>query len=136
MIITHKQLAFILDIEAIEALGKIIFAHCKDRNQDIPPQKAKPYKVTDYKNMGLPQEIPLDVLEKHTGLKLGSAILDISENYLKRPASKKWILCDFPERELQTKPKNKIKIPSALASLLSKESLATIKQEWHERYGI
>lgn len=136
MIINYKQLAFLLDIEAVEALEKIIFAYCAENKKPIPAQPPKPYKVTDYKRMNYPQEISLAVLEKHSKLILSPAIRDIQENYLVRPGSKKWILCDFPEKELKTKPKNKIKIPSGLKSLLPEQIIQEIQSEWHKRYGI
>lgn len=142
MIITYKQLAFLLDIEAVHAYEKIIFAYCLENKKAPPPQKTitkespKPYTVTDYKRMNYPQEIALDILERHTKLTLAPAIRDIQENYLNRAASKKWILCDFPEKEMILKPKNKIKIPSALASMLPEQTIETIKSEWNKRYGI
>lgn len=142
MTINYKQLAFILDIEAVHALEKIIFAYCQE-NKKTPPapkritkESPKPYTVTDYKKMDYPQEISLDVLERHTKLILAPVIRDIQENYLTRAASRKWILCDFPEKEMILKPKNKIKIPSALASLLNPDTVEIIKTEWKKRYGI
>lgn len=142
MIINYKQLAFLLDIEAVHALEKIIFAYCQENKKTPPPPKRitkespKPYTVTDYKKMDYPQEIALDVLERHTKLILAPAIRDIQENYLTRAASKKWILCDYPEKEMILKPKDKIKIPPALASLLNQATVETIKLEWSKRYGI
>jgi proteasome lid subunit RPN8/RPN11 len=142
MIINYKQLAFLLDIEAVHALEKIIFAYCQENKKALPPPKRitkespKPYTVTDYKKMDYPQEVVLSVLEKHTGLTLAPSIRDIQENYLIRSASKKWILCDFPEKELKTKPKDKIRIPPGLKSLLNENAITTIQNEWHRRYGI
>lgn len=142
MIINYKQLAFLLDVEAVHALEKIIFAWCQENKKTPPPPKKitkespKPYTVTDLKKMNYPSEIQLDVLERHSKLILAPAIRDIQENYLTRAASKKWILCDFPEKEMITKPKNKIKIPSALESLLNPDTVETIKLEWNKRYGI
>lgn len=135
MIITYKQLAFLLDIEAVHALEKIIFAYCQENEKRLPPPKVisakspNPYTVSDYKKMDYPCEIDLLILQKHTGLQLSAAIMDIQENYLKRSASKKWILCDFPEKQMITKRKDQIKIPSALASLLHPTVIETIKTE-------
>lgn len=142
MIINYKQLAFLLDIEAVHALEKIIFAYCTENEKKLPPPKAitpkspKPYTVSDYKKMDYPCEIDLLILQKHTGLQLAAVIMDIQENYLKRSTSKKWILCDFPEKQLLTKRKDEIKIHSALESLLHPDTVATIKTQWRERYGI
>ena len=142
MIITYKQLAFLLDIEAVHAVEKIIFAYCQENEKVMPPPKRitkespKPYTVTDYKKMDYPQEIDLLILQKHTGLQLSGAIMDIQENYLKRAATRKYILCDYPEKEMLTNQKDEIKLPTALASLLHPDTIATIKAEWKKRYGI
>jgi len=134
--INYKQLAFILDIEPIEAARKIIFVHCKIYGLGVP---AKSNLIRDYyfKGSEWPTELPVETLSKYLNLPdLPLAVEDIRENYLKRQASKKWILLDYPEKELKTKLKTQVKIPVVLASLLKPEDVETIKTEWNKRHGI
>lgn len=134
--INYKQLAFILDIEPIEAARKIIYCHCKAFGLGVP---AKYNLIRDYyfKGSEWPTELPVETLSKHLNLPdLQLAVVDIRENYLKRQASKKWILMDYPEKELKTKLKDKIKVPPVLASLLKAEDVQFIESEWKRRFGI
>lgn len=134
--ITYKQLAFILDIKPVEALEKIIIANCHVKNIEQP---VKGYRVSDYlyKGSDIPAEYDVRLLAEHLNLPdLESAMIDIRENYLKRQGTKRYILCDYPEKELKTKLKADIKIPSVLASLLKPEDVETIQSEWFKRYGI
>lgn len=134
--INYKQLAFVLDIEPIEAVRKIIFVHCKVNNEKTPTLM---HTVRDYINKfsPYPAEFDIDLLAHHLNIPgLRYAISDIHENYMKRQGTKKYILCDFPEKELKTKLREHIKIPSVLASILKPEDVELIKTEWNERYGI
>jgi hypothetical protein len=136
MKLSYKQLAFILDIEPIEALKKIIYVHCKVRGIALPYSQEK---VKDYLYPGsvLPDELDVGLLALHLNLPtLQQSVEDIKNNFLKRPATKKWILCDYPEKELKTKEKHKVKIPPVLVSLLNKEDLNTISKEWSRRFSI
>lgn len=132
MVLNYKQLAFILDVKPIQALEKIIYSYCKENDKVIPSRRKS---VIDYK-LDYPTELDLLVIQKHTGIPLAAAIMDIQENYLKRHSSKKFILCDYPEKEMLTNQKDEIKLPTALASLLHPDTIATIKAEWKKRYGI
>lgn len=117
MNINYKQLAFILDIKPIEALEKIIAVNCKVKGISVPTRQTK---VTHYIIDGHPQEYDCGLLAVHLNLPtLQQSVEDIRNNFLKRPATKKWILCDYPEKQLQTKPPHKVKVPSVLASMLS-----------------
>lgn len=136
MKINYHQLAFILDIDPIDALKKIIFIHCKLLNIDIPRSSNL---IRDYvnKDSKWPSEMELCQLSDHGNMPyLPLMVEQIQNKYLKNSASKKYILCDYPEKELKTKPKNKIKIPAALASLLKEEDINFIKSQWNKRYGI
>jgi hypothetical protein len=136
MTISYKQLAFILDIEPIEAARKIIFVHCKMYGLSVP---AKSNLIKDYyfKGSDWPKEMAVETLSKHLNLPdLQLAVSDIKENYLKRQGSKKWILLDYPEKELKTKLKDKITVPPVLASLLKPEDVEFIQSEWSRRFGI
>lgn len=134
--LNYKQLAFILDIEPIEAARKIIYVHCKMFGLGAP---ARSNLIRDYyyKGSEWPKEMAIESLSKHLNLPdLQLAVDDIQNNYLTRQASKKWILCDYPEKELKTKLKTQIKLPPVLASLLKDEDVNFIETEWHKRYGI
>jgi hypothetical protein len=143
----YKQLAFILDIDPIKALEKIIAIHCKIKGIQIPyPQK----KITDYLHgrdkkgkkirNSLPESMEIDTLSGHLGIQtLRTAIQDIKENYLVRPATRKWILCDYPEKLIKAalaagKKKTTLSLPGALKSLLSDQVAAAIAKEWAERF--
>ncbi len=69
---------------------------------------------------------------------LQAMVDDIHNNYLKRNATKKWIMSDFPEQEvvkMRVDGKNrKINIPPALKSLLPDETVKEIELEWIKRY--
>jgi hypothetical protein len=79
----------------------------------------------------------IGTLAEHLNLPdLQMVVDDIQNNFLKRPASKKWILSDYPEKQLETKLKSKIKIPPVLRSLLYDQDIDTIKREWKSRHGI
>jgi hypothetical protein len=134
--LTYKQLAFILEIKPIEALEKIIYAHCKIKGTSLPRSEDK---VSGYLYSGstYPAEMEIGTLAEHLNLPdLQMVVDDIQNNFLKRPASKKWILSDYPEKQLETKLKSKIKIPPVLRSLLYDQDIDTIKREWKSRHGI
>lgn len=136
MNLTYKQLAFILDIESIEAVRKIIFIHCKVKGIEAP---LKSGYIKDYywEDSPWPMELGIELLAQHLNLpELQRAVDDIRENYMKRPPTKKYILCDYPEKELKLKLKDKVKIPPVLASLLKPEDVELIENEWAKRYGI
>jgi len=135
MIINYKQLAFILDIDLIDALKKIIFVHCKLTNKQIPRSSNL---IRDYLFEGSewPSEIELCQLSDHGNLPQLPFAVDQFKNYLKNQGTKMYILFDYPERQLETKLKNKIRIPAVLASLLKEEDVNFIKSEWKKRYGI
>ncbi len=64
---------------------------------------------------------------------------DINKNYLTRPACKKWILCDYPEKKMKSlaeagKPM-RVAIPPALKSLIPEKTAQTIRLEWQKRYA-
>jgi hypothetical protein len=143
MKIDYKQLAFILDIKPVEALEKIIYVDCKIKGTITPRtcDTVKEYLFDKQKSKSVrnktPESLEVALLEQHLNLPtLSQAIQDIKNNYLVRPASKKWILFDYPEKELKTKLATQVKIPSVLASLLKDEDVNFIEKEWHRRYGI
>lgn len=131
-LINAQQLAFILNIKKEDAKAKMCYAWEAHNNLPHNTTRIKGKIISDY-----PGSMDVDMLAQQLNLPaLPKAVVDIQVNFLKRPMSKKWILCDYPEKELQTKPKNKIRIPSALKSFLSDEDIQLIKTEWNKRYGI
>lgn len=139
----YKQLAFILGIEPKEALEKILYVHSKVTGKDPPPRQesVKDYLFIEQKKKkvrtNLPESYDVGLLAVHLNLPtLQSSVEDIHNNYLKRAATKRYILLDFPEKELRIKLKHQIKVPPVLASLLSLEDVETIENEWARRYGI
>lgn len=136
MKINYKQLAFILDIEAIEALQKIIAVHCKVSGK-VPPRAGERAKV--YIQDGWPESLDIGLLALHLNLPtLQAMVEDIQNNYLNRPAMKKWILCDYPEKQLKLCSNNdrpfRIPFPKALESLLPVQTADTIREEWKKRF--
>lgn len=141
--LNYKQLAFILDIEPVKALEKILYTHSKvtGKNFLASCDTVKEYLFFEQGKKkvrnDLPESYDIGLLCVHLNLPtLQQSVDDIQNNFLKRPATKRWILCDFPEKELRTKPKKKIKIPDTLASFLKEEDLNIIHDEWKKRYGI
>jgi hypothetical protein len=136
--LNSQQLAFILDIKKEDARVKMVNAWC--RSKGIPNKlerdgTGKIDKVTDNYPLGM----PVDVLAKELNLPtLQDSVDDIVKNFLVRPASKKWILCDYPEKLIEKWSKSgdpkTLSIPAALKSLLSKESREFIKEEWKKRF--
>lgn len=135
--LNKKQLAFILDIKAEEARAKMCVAWAKSigqENQATISRDGKK-KIED----PYPVAMPIGVLATHLNLpSLQEMVNDIHDNYLKRPGTKKWILCDFPEKKIKSMDvagdKKKITVPAALRSLLPSKIVKEIQEEWHKRY--
>lgn len=132
--LNKKQLAFILDIKAEEARAKMCVAWCKDKgitNKAFINDKDK--VVDEY-----PETMPIEMLSSQLNLPtLQSSVDDIVQNYLSRKASRKWILCDYPEKKIGLGVKtSSIKIPPALRSMLPSESVKTIQEYWSKNYRI
>lgn len=143
MKIDYKQLAFILDIKPVEALEKILYVWSKASGKDLPASQdtVREYLFVKQKKKSvrndLPESLDVGLLAVHLNLPtLQQSVEDIQNNYLKRPGTKRWILLDFPEKELRTKLKHQIRIPVVLESMLKPEDIATIQSEWNKRYGI
>ena len=93
--LNKNQLAFILDIKAKDARAKMCHAWAASKGIPNTAIRNKKEKIED----NYPDAMPIDLLAEHLNLPtLQSSVDDIQDNYLKRPASKKWILCDFPEK--------------------------------------
>lgn len=145
--LNYKQLAFVLGIPPIKALEKIIAIHCGIKNLSTPEvcEKVSEYlhdriiqngKEVKLRN-SMPEIMDIETLSEKLNLPtLQASVDDICANYLNRPASRKWILCDFPEKELVNKTRFKVKIPPALKSMLPADQVREIEQIWQQRFKI
>lgn len=141
-----QQLAFLLDIKKEDARARMCNAWEKANN--IPKQgfafeeslsknvvRDKTKKIKD----PYPNEMPIEVLA--TGLNLPTLqqmIDDIEKNYLTRSATKRYILFEYPEKQIKScydagKP-YRLSIPAALRSILPEATSEFIKQEWSKRF--
>ena len=135
--LTKQQLAFILDIKAEEARAKMCVAYCKFKGIENEAVENDKGKIVDK----YPVSISIEILSKHLNLPtLQSMVNDIEQSYLMRPASKKWILCDFPETTIRLAEQSgkdypiKINLPPALRSMLPKETLNTVYESWKNSF--
>lgn len=82
----------------------------------------------------------IELLAEHLNLPdLQLAVDDIRNNYLKRSATKKYILNDYPEHQLQLQyknPRKRITLPSVLCSMLNEQDIGIIKGVWKQRHKI
>lgn len=136
--LNSQQLAFLLDIKKENARARMCNAWEKVNNISRSRSQIKrneKKKIVD----PYPNDMPIEILA--TGLNLPTLqqmVDDIEQNYLKRNASKKWILCDFPEKELKKLANDgkplRLNIPAALKSMLSSETIGIIESEWAKRF--
>lgn len=136
MTLNYKQLAFILDIKPVEALEKIIAVHCKVSGRALPRSCDT---VKEYLKNNLPEVLDIGLLAVHLNIPwLQQAVEDIQNNYLIRPTTKKYILCDYPEKQLKSCSDNneplRIPFPKALESLLPTSISDKIREEWRTRF--
>lgn len=134
--LNKSQLAFILDIKVDDARAKMCHAYSV-------ANKIKEVE-RDFKGKLLDEDFPdfmeIAMLSEQLNLPtLQFSVDDICGNYLNRPASKKWILCDYPEKEIQKgtkdgKPIIKLTIPKVLRSMIDKSVQDQIVKEWEQRY--
>lgn len=149
--LNSQQLAFILDIKDSDAREKMVLAHCKSKDIDPPKRRKRsdfeePKTAQEKKKLReylayseYPIALSVDLLAEKLNLPtLQFMVDDIQANYLKRPAVKKWILCDYPEKQLEKVQMSgqikSISIPPALKSLLPKETKDAIHSEWKIRF--
>lgn len=134
--LTKQQLAFLLDIKAEEARAKMCHAWTKSKGIENEAFVNDKNKVVD----SYPLAMDVGMLSLHLNLPtLQEMVNDVEQNYLNRPASKKWILCDFPEKTMKTAKeagkKLRVDIPPALRSMLPVKIQQLIKLEWQKRYS-
>jgi hypothetical protein len=136
-LLNKSQLAFILDIKPEDARAMMCVAWSKAKgikNDAVWVGEIRAKVQSDF-----PTAMPIDMLSEHLNLPtLAQSVDDIENNYLNRPATKKWILFDCPEKQIAAMDRAEkpapLKIPSALRSLLSLSVIEEIKKEWTARY--
>lgn len=139
-----QQLAFILDIKKEDARAKMCAAwekaHGIKRDSNaLGFEKVKDAKWNSKNKIEdpYPQAMPINIIAEGLNMPtLESMFLDIRENYLKRPASKRWILATYPEKVIKKAEEEgkkfpvKIAIPPALKSLLPTQAQRDIFNYW------
>lgn len=136
--INAQQLAFILDVKKVDARKKMIYAWAASKGEKC---KAWTDRGTgEIMNDDYPSAMEVGMLSRYLNLPtLQQSVDDIQANYLTRPATRKYILCDYPEKRIlrQTeagKQQLNLSLPSALSSLLPRSTRETIKDEWKKRF--
>lgn len=138
-----QQLAFLLDIKKEDAKARMCNAWEKSQGIKKDPddcavvggsRNEKKKIVSEY-----PELIQIDILAEHLNIPtLPQMVDDIVHNYLNRSASKKFILCDLPEKAIEKAKKDgvppKFAIPPALRSMLPHKTQIIIWNEWRKRY--
>ena len=133
--LNKQQLAFILDIKTEDARAKMCHAWCRFHGIENKAYVSDKNKIVD----DYPEQIPIGILSQSLNLPdLQQMVNDIKLHYLDRPASKKWILCDYPEKEIKSRHTNSkelvLSIPPALKSMLPQLTIDRIKEEWTSRF--
>jgi hypothetical protein len=133
--LNSQQLAFILDIKKEDARAKMCFAWCADKGiQNRAIRNAKNKIIDDY-----PGAMPVEMLAVQLNLPTLQAMVDgIVTNYLIRPATRKWILSDYPEKMVKKAQDEgalpKLAIPAGLRSMLPTAIVTQIYDHWLDRY--
>ncbi len=133
--LNSQQLAFILDIKKEDARAKMCHAWCTDKGiQNRAKRNAKNKIIDDY-----PGAMPVEMLARMLNLPtLQNSVDDIINNYLSRPATKKYILCDYPEKMVlkaqEDGKRPKLAIPPGLRSMLPTAIVTQIFDYWQTHY--
>lgn len=134
--INSQQLAFVLDIAKQDARAKMCVAWAKSKGiENAAYYDEETGKLKD----DYPQAMEIEMLARELNLPtLQEMVDDITNNYLTRPATRKWILCDYPEKQIKKcedsgKP-HRVNLPPALKSMLNTTDVDRIKSEWKNRY--
>lgn len=136
--LNKRQLAFILDIKVGDARAMMCQAYQPERN-GVEVKGAEWSESGKNVEDNYPEAMPIELLSKKLNLPhLQTAADDIENNYLSRPASKKYILCDYPEtliRKAEEAGKQfpiPADIPPALRSMLPEASKKQIYDYWRK----
>lgn len=143
MTLSAPQLAFITKEKLVgDARKKMIVAWCREKGLEVP-ELDKRYSDSEWEKKQMkrldtyPDVMDIDMLSRQLNLPgLKSAADDIKHNYLKRAATRQWIV-EYPQEVINKKEiiPSKISIPNPLRGLLSDETVAEILDIWKKRYG-
>lgn len=124
-LINAKQVALLLETPLHNAACTIY--HAKGEAPDFEGQKLVEPNPS----------INVDLLSEKTGIDFGFFLAEIRENYLKRSATKGWIM-NYPLTRLKPKKDGSlpsvIKPPTVLMSLLDQSDIDKIISMWNEKY--
>jgi hypothetical protein len=143
MTLSASQLAFITKEERVsDARKKMIFAWCKEKNLPVPALDKKyidaEWEKKQMKNLDTyPILMDIGMLSRQLDIpNLLTAAEDIKHNYLKRTATRQWII-EYPQDIINKKQciPERIIIPNPLRGLLSSETIAEVITIWKKRYG-
>lgn len=122
--ISAKQLAFLMNISQKDANKKICIAQYSDY------AKAK---IESELNDNC--HIEIDLFEKKTGIPIRMAVEEVRIKGLQRKSYAKFLLRDFPEKELSvSKPPREVRLPEGLRTLLNPGTLVEIRKYWNDHY--
>jgi hypothetical protein len=137
-----QQLAFILDIKKEDARARMCNAWCKahgiektgfKKTQIAKTDRTKGKKVVD----PYPHDMSIGMLAEQLNLPtLQSMVDDIRDNYLNRPATRRYILQLYPEKKILSGEADgktypiPVDLPPALKSMLPTETIKTIYNAW------
>lgn len=142
-----QQLAFLLDIKKEDARARMCNAWTRSKSMEkgrlgeIP--KAKRNKNNKKIEDDFPLAMPIEILSTELNLPdLQMACDDIEKNYLERKATRRWIMWDYPEKQIATQeragktPPYKVNLPPALNSMLPDGIKEQILKHWREAHRL
>lgn len=139
--LNSQQLAFILDIKKEDARAKMCNAWEKEKGIQRTDHHKVEVKGAEWEKKKVkdsyPLAMPVEMLSRQLNLPdLQTAVKDITQNFLTRKATKKWILYDYVEKKINS-ARNEgkqfpitIDLPPALKSLLPPETVREIYNSW------
>lgn len=141
-LLNKKQLAFLLSINPEDARAKMCVAYAKYLNHPIKAEWVERKEGSESKKIrdDYPEFVEIDVLSRGLNLPHLQAIVDdVENNYLIRPATKKYLLFDLPEKQIREMDSaGQIKklsiLPVGLRSLLSDDTIKMVHKEWAIRF--
>lgn len=148
-----QQLAFLLDIKKEDARAMMCNAWAKHKGMEkiddviggvaVAVPRAKRNKLTKKVEDDFPLAMPIDMLSKELIMPdLQMACDDIEKNYLERKATRRYIMWDYPEKQIAAQeragklPPFKCNLPPALKSMLPDDVQMQILKHWREAHKL
>lgn len=105
--------------------------------------RAKRNRSTKKVEDEFPIAMPIEMLSKELCLPdLQMACDDIEKNYLERKATRRWIMWDYPEKQIAAQersgktPPYRCNIPPALKSMLPESVQEVVLKHWREAHKL